>query len=259
MLFDYKTRNSRIYINTNEIQILDFNKDWKVIRSNYSGQAETIYKKEDADNMRLLYAEYTEKQKNIILAGRTDKDFIIKKINMNGFVSNSYKWEKANGVKSSIYRIDEGIYGINIGDGFQVWSENKDIPQDIIHSLQEEFTWDFEELAAAKSSIRDIVKGKYFGVDISYGSTDTLHAMCSLAPESKLEYFPYIVSERTQNTIKLGDKMLSLGELFGSLKNDAYATELATAIREDKKKQEKKAKDAKKLLLTKINETKKII
>ena len=83
MLFDYKTRNSRIYINTNEIQILDFNKDWKVIRSNYSGQAETIYKKEDADNMRLLYAEYTDKQKNIILAGSTDDNYIMKKLTTN--------------------------------------------------------------------------------------------------------------------------------------------------------------------------------
>ena len=101
-------KNSDIYINTNDILVLDFNRDWKLIRTFYTGEAETIYGKEDANNMELLYAEYTQNE-NIILAGRTDKDFIIKKLNMNGYVSNSYKWEKANGVKSPIYRIDEGI------------------------------------------------------------------------------------------------------------------------------------------------------
>lgn len=252
-------RNSRIYINTNDIQILDFNKDWKLIRSNYPGEAKTIYSKEEADNMRLLYAEYTEEQKNIILAGSTDDNYIIKKLNTNGYVSDSYKWEKANGVKSPIYRIDEGIYGIDIRNGFQVWSENKDIPQDIIYSLHEVFTWDLSELADAKSSIGNIVKGKYFDVDISYGSTDTLHTMCSLEPESKLEYFPYITSERTHDVIELGDEMLSSYCLFEKFKNDPYAEELANAIKEDKEEQEKKAKDAKQLLLTKINETKKLI
>lgn len=249
-------KNSRIYINTNDIQILDFNKDWKVIRSNYSGEAETIYRKEEADNMRLLYAEYTEKQKNIILAGSTEDNYIIKKLNTNGYVSDSYKWEKANGVKSPIYRIDEGIYGIDIRNGFQIWSENKDIPQDIIYTLHEVFTWDLNELGNVTSAkIGDIVKGKYFDVNISYGSTDTLHAMCSLEPESKLKYFPYIVSERTQEVIELADKMLYLGGLFGSFKNDPYAEELANAIREDKEEQEKKTKNAKQLLLTKIKDT----
>ncbi len=253
-------RNSSIYINTNDIQILDFNKDWKLIRSNSFGEAETIYRKEEADNMRLLYAEYTGEQKNIILAGSTADNYIIKKLNTNGYVSDSYKWEKANGVKSPIYRIDEGIYGINIFNGFQIWSENKDIPQDINYYLREIFTWDLSELGNVTSAkIGDIVKGKYFDVNISYGSTDTLHTMCSLEPESKLKYFPYIASERTKKIIELGYKMLYLGGLFGSFKNDPYAEELANAIKEDKKKQEKKAKDAKKLLLTKINEGKKFI
>ena len=252
-------KNPNIYINTKDIQILDFNKDWKLIRSNYSGEAETIYRKEEADNMRLLYAEYTEEQKNIILAGNTDNNYIIKKLNTNGYVSDSYKWDKANGVKSPIYRIDEEIYGIDIRNGFQVWSENKDIPQDILYSLHEVFTWDLSELADAKSSIGNIVKGKYFDVNISYGSTDTLHTMCSLEPESKLEYFPYITSERTQEVIKLGDEMLSIYCFFENFKNDPYAEELANAIKEDKEKQEKKASKAKQLLLTKINETKKLI
>ena len=242
-------KNSRIYINTNDIQILDFNKDWKLIRSNYPGEAKTIYSKEEADNMRLLYAEYTEEQKNIILA-----------VNINGYVSDSYKWEKANGVKSPIYRMDEGIYGINIFNGFQIWSENKDIPQDINYYLREIFTWDLSELGnATDTKIGNIVKGKYFDVDISYGSTDTLHVMCSLEPESKLKYFPYITSERTQEVIELADKMLYLGGLFGSFKNDPYAEELANAIKEDKEKQEEKASKAKQLLLTKINETKKLV
>ena len=253
-------KNSRIYINTNDIQILDFNKDWKLIRTSYMGEAKTIYSKEEADNMRLLYAEYTEKQKNIILAGSTDDNYIIKKLNTNGYVSDSYKWEKANGVKSPIYRIDEGIYGIDIRNGFQIWSENKDIPQDINYYLREIFTWDLSELGnATHTKIGNIVKGKYFDVDISYGSTDTLHVMCSLEPESKLKYFPYITSERTQEVIELADKMLYLGGLFGSFKNDPYAEELANAIKEDKEKQEEKASKAKQLLLTKINETKKLV
>lgn len=248
-------KNSDIYISTNDILVLDFNRDWKLIHTSYTGEAETIYGKEDANNMELLYAEYTQNE-NIILVGRTDKDFIIKKLNMDGYVSNSYKWEKANGVKSPIYRIDEGIYGINIFNGFQIWSENKGIAQDTNFYLREIFTWDFEELSNVTSAtIRDVVKGKYFGVDISYGSTDTLHAMCSLEPDSKLEYFPYIVSERTQEVIELGYKMLYLGGLLGSFKNNPYATELANAIREDKEEQEKKAKNAKLLLLTKIKDT----
>lgn len=249
-------KNSRIYINTNDIQILDFNKDWKLIRSNYPGEAKTIYSKEEADNMRLLYAEYTEEQKNIILAGSTNDNYIIKKLDTNGYISDSYKWEKANGVKSPIYRIDEGIYGIDIRNGFQIWSENKDITQDIIYTLHNVFTWDLNELGNVTSAkIGDIVKGKYFDVDISYGSTDTLHAMCSLEPESKLKYFPYITSERTQKVIELADKMLYLGGLFGSFKNDPYAKELANAIKEDKEEPEKKVKDAKQLLLTKIKDT----
>lgn len=259
MLFDYKTRNSRIYINTNEIQILDFNKDWKVIRSNYSGQAETIYKKEDADNMRLLYAEYTEKQKNIILAGSTDDYYIMKKLTTTGFVSGNYKWDKANGVKSPIYRIDEGIYGINIFGGFQIWSENKGIAQDINHCLREIFSWDLSDLARAKSSYEYVVEGKHFNVKFSYGSTDTLHAICSLEQESKLKYFPYMASERTQEVIKLGDEMLYLGELLKEFRNNPYAEELANAIKEDEEKQRKNAKNAKQLLLTKIKETKKLI
>lgn len=246
-------KNSDIYINTNDIQILDFNKNWKLIRTSYMGEAETIYSKEEADNMRLLYAEYTQK-KNIILAGSTDDNYIIKKLNTNGYVSDSYKWEKANGVKSPIYRIDEGIYGIDIRNGFQIWSENKGISQDIIYKLQEVFTWDLSELRYANAKIGNIVKGKYFDVDISYGNTDTLHAMCSLESESKLKYFPYITSERTQEVIELADKMLYLGGLFGSFKNDPYATELATVIKEDKEVQENKANNAKQLLLTKIKD-----
>ena len=44
-------KNSRIYINTNDIQILDFNKNWKLIRTSYMGEAKTIYSKEEADNI----------------------------------------------------------------------------------------------------------------------------------------------------------------------------------------------------------------
>ncbi len=252
--------NPNIHINTNDIQILDFYKNWKLIRINYSGEAETVYGKEDADNMKLLYAEYTGEQKNIILAGKTDDKFIIKKLNMDRYVYNEYRWEKADGVKSSIYRIDEGIYRINIGNGFQVWSENKDYPQDIIRSLQKVFTWDLSELHNVTSAkIGESVKGKYFDVDISYGSTDTLHAMCSLAPESKLKYFPYITSERTQDLIELGDEMLDIYWLFDILSRNPFAVNLANAIREDKKEQEKKSNTAKQLLLTKIKETKKLV
>ena len=163
-------------------------------------------------------------------------------------------------MKSPIYRIDEGIYGIDIRNGFQIWSENKDIPQDINYYLREIFTWDLSELGnATHTKIGNIVKGKYFDVDISYGSTDTLHVMCSLEPESKLKYFPYITSERTQEVIELADKMLYLGGHFGSFKNDPYAEELANAIKEDKENYTYIYCKAKQLLLTKINETKKLV
>ena len=247
--------SSNIHIKTNNILILDFSKDWKLIHTFNMGEAKTIYSKKDANNMELLYAEYTQ-NKNIILAGRTDDNFIIKKLKRYGYVSDSHKWEKANGVKSPIYRIDEGVYGINIHNGFQIWYEEGENIQDIDFYLREIFTWDFEELSNVTSAkIRNVVIGKHFDVEISYGSTDTLHAMCSLEPETKLEYFPYIVSERTQEVIELGYKMLYLGGLLGSFKNNPYATELANAIREDKEEQEKKAKNAKLLLLTKIKDT----
>ena len=248
--------SSNIYINTNNIQILDSNKDWKIIHTFNMGEAETIYSKEDANNMELLYAEYTQ-NKNIILAGRTDNNYIIKKLEASGYVSDSHKWEKINGVKSPIYRIDEGVYGINIFNGFQIWSENKGIAQDIDFYLREIFTWDFNELSnITKASVKDVVKGKHFNIDISYGNTDTLHAMCSLEKETKLKYFPYIASERTQSIIELGDKMLYLGGLLGSFKNNSYAKELINAIKVDKRDQEIYTSNAKRLLLKKINENK---
>ena len=250
--------SSNIYINTNNIQILDSNKDWKLIHTFNMGEAETIYSKEDANNMELLYAEYTE-NKNIILAGRTDNNFIIKKLEASGYVLDSHKWEKINGVKSPIYRIDEGVYGINMFNGFQIWSENKGIAQDIDFYLREIFTWDFNELSnITKASVKDVVKGKHFNIDISYGSTDTLHAMCSLEKETKLKYFPYIASERTQDVIALGDEMLYLREFLMKFRKNPYAQELAKAIKEDEEKQCQKNKErynAEKLLLKKLKET----
>ena len=78
-------RNRNIHIKTNNILILDFGKDWKVLRTPYIGEAETIYSKEDADNMSLLSAEYTQND-NIILAGETDDNYTIKKLNINNFI-----------------------------------------------------------------------------------------------------------------------------------------------------------------------------
>ena len=98
--------------------------------------------------------------------------------------------------------------------------------------------------------------GKHFDVEISYGSTDTLHAMCSLEPETKLKYFPYIASERTQSVIELGDKMLYLGGFLGSFKNNSYAKELINTIKQDKKEQEIYTSNAKQLLLRRIKENK---
>ncbi len=248
--------SSNIYINTNNIQMVDFNKDWKLIHTFNMGEAKTIYSKKDANNMELLYAEYTQ-NKNIILAGRTDDNFIIKKLKRYGYVSDSHKWEKANGVKSPIYRIDEGVYGINIHNGFQIWYEEGENIQDIDFYLREIFTWDFEELSNVTSAkIRNVVIGKHFDVEISYGSTDTLHAMCSLEPETKLKYFPYIASERTQSVIELGDKMLYLGGFLGSFKNNSYAKELINTIKQDKKEQEIYTSNAKQLLLRRIKENK---
>lgn len=245
------TRNFNIHINTNEIQILDFSKDWKVIRTPYIGQALTIYSKEESDNMDLLYAEYKE-NKNIILAGKTDKEYIIKKLTTNGYVSDIHKWEIADGVKSSIYRIGEGIYGINIFNGFQIWSENEGITQDTKSSFKKIIPGNLYKLKFNATTKIGVKEEKYFGVDISYGSTDTLHAMCSLEPESKLKYFPYIASERIQDVIKLSDEMLYLEELLKKFINNPYAEELAKAISDDEKKQYKRTNDTRQLLLTKI-------
>lgn len=256
-------RNRNIHIKTNNILILDFGKDWKVLRTPYIGEAETIYSKEDADNMSLLSAEYTQND-NIILAGETDDNYTIKKLNINGKVSDSYKWEKGDGVKSPIYRIDEGIYRINIFNDFQIWSENKGIAQDTKKDFKNIFCWDslgslillsFRE----KTRVDEVEEGKYFNVNISYGSTDTLHAMCSLETESKLKYYPYIASERTQDVIALGDEMLYLRELLMKFRNNPYAQELAKAIKEDEEKIAKENEEkynAKQLLLKKLKETK---
>lgn len=249
-------KNSRIHINTNDIQILDFNKDWKVIRTFYIiGQASTmtIYSKEESDNMDLLYAEYKENKK-IILVGKTDKEYIIKRLTTNGYVSDIHKWDISNGVKSSIYRIGEGIYGINIYNGFQIWSEYEGITQNTVSSFKKIFTRNLHILDSRAKTKIGVKKEKYFDVYISYGSTDTLHARCSLELESKLKYFPYIASERIQNVIKLSDEMLYLEELLKKFKNTPYAEELANAIREDMEEQDKKATNAKRLLLTKIKD-----
>ena len=251
--------SSNIHIKTNNILILDFSKDWKLIHTFNMGEAKTIYSKEDADNMRLLSAEYTQND-NIILAGETDDNYTIKKLNINGKVYDSYKWEKADGVKSSICRIDEGIYRINIFDDFQIWSENKGIAQDTKADLRKIFSWSNLGVLSfeAKTRVNEVEEGKYFNVNISYGSTDTLHAMCSLEAESKLKYFPYIASERTQDVIALGDEMLYLRELLMKFRNNSYAQELAKAIKEDKEKQYQKNKErynAEKLLLKKLKET----
>ena len=214
-------RNWDIHIKTNNILILDFSKDWKVLRTPYIGEAKTIYSKEDADNMSLLSAEYTQND-NIILAGETDDNYTIKKLNINGKVSDSYKWEKGDGVESPIYRIDEGIYRINIFDGFQIWTENKGIAQNTREDFKKIFSWSSLDSLLwfrAKTRVNEVEEGKYFNVNISYGSTDTLHAMCSLETESKLKYYPYIASERTQDVIALGDEMLYLSELLMKFRN----------------------------------------
>ena len=83
--------------------------------------------------------------------------------------------------------------------------------------------------------------------------------MCSLETESKLKYYPYIASERTQDVIALGDEMLYLRELLMKFRNNPYAQELAKAIKEDEEKIAKENEEkynAKQLLLKKLKETK---
>ena len=61
----YNRRNGRINIDTDDLQIADFNKDWKVIHTLHPGEAEIIYEKQNADNMNLYYADYI-KEKSLI-------------------------------------------------------------------------------------------------------------------------------------------------------------------------------------------------
>ena len=50
---EYNRRNGRINIDTEDLQIADFNKNWKIIHTLHPGEAEIIYEKKNADNMNL--------------------------------------------------------------------------------------------------------------------------------------------------------------------------------------------------------------
>lgn len=59
---EYNRRNGRINIEADDLQIADFNKNWKVIHTLHPGEAEIIYEKKNADNMNLYYADYIKEK-----------------------------------------------------------------------------------------------------------------------------------------------------------------------------------------------------
>lgn len=256
---EYDRRNGRINIDAADFQIADFNKDWKVIHTLHPGEAEIIYEKKNADNMNLYYADYIKEKSLLALAGRNEEAYLVKMIDKNGNLYNKFKWEYIKELKCPIYRVDRGVYGINIENGFELCSTNTTTPHNIMGEMQDWNTGCFKELGEGTAHLREVVKGQYLEVDISYGNVDSLHVLCSLARETQLKYYPYMTSDRTQKVIELGEEgeWLSPRMVVRRFSLNPYSEELVNAIRNEKQKQETKSESAKKLLKTKIESSKK--
>ena len=123
----------------------------------------------------------------------------------------------------------------------------------------EEIASTCRELEEGTGHIGEIVKGHYLEVDISYGNVDTLHMLCSLAPETKLMYYPYITSNRTQKVIEIGieGEWLCPRAVASRFSCKPYVEELVNNIRREHQKEETKSESAKKLLKTRIESSKK--
>ena len=252
---EYNRRNGRINIDTDDLQITDFNKNWKVIHTLHPGEAEIIYEKKNADNMNLYYADYIKEKSLLALAGRNEEAYLVKIIDKTGRTYDYFQWEYTKEIKCPRYRVDRGVYGINIDNGFELCSVNTKDPNNIM----EEMASTCRELGQGTGHIGEIVKGHYLEVDISYGNIDTLHMLCSLAPETKLMYYPYITSNRTQEVIEIGTEgeWLSLRSLASRFSCNPYVEELVNNIRAEHQKEETKSESAKRLLKTRIESSKK--
>ena len=100
--------------------------------------------------------------------------------------------------------------------------------------------------------------GKYVELDISYGTTDTIHALCSLEAKTKLQFYPFITSDRTQEVIELGnnDEMLSMNNLALRLTNHNFMLDLAEELKKEEQDRTTRSNNAKKLLKTRLKEKK---
>lgn len=244
-----------IYITSDDIKVLDFNKDWKIVQETAHGELKTIYSKEECDNMRLNFVESAKEENNIVLAGVNEKNYIIKRISKTGYVESQNCWDKTQ-AQSPIYRIDWGVYGINIYNSVILLAKFLDYPRDICDALyHHNYIWNLKRPTA---KLIEKEPGKYIELDISYGTTDTIHALCSLEAKTKLQFYPFITSDRTQEVIELGnnDEMLSMNNLALRLANHNFMLGLAEELKKEEQDRTTRSNNAKKLLKTRLEEKK---
>lgn len=244
-----------IYITSDDIKVLDFNEDWKIVQETAHGELKTICSKEECDNMRLNFVESAKEENNIVLAGVNEKNYIIKRISKTGYVESQNCWDKTQ-AQSPIYRIDWGVYGINIYNSAILLTKLLDYPRDICDALYRHNY--ILNLKRPTAKLRGKEPGKYVELDISYGTTDTIHVLCSLEEKTKLQFYPFITSDRTQEVIELGnnDEMLSMNNLALRLTNHNFMLDLAEELKKEEQDRTTRSNNAKKLLKTRLEEKK---
>ena len=246
-----------IYITSDDIKVLDFNEDWKIVQETAHGELKTIYSKEECDNMWLRFVESTTEENDIVLAGANEEKYIIKRISKDGYyVKSENCWDKAQ-AQSPIYRIDWGVYAIDVYDSVILLDKHLAYPNEICSTLQRfcRYTVDIERPTA---KLRGKEPGKYVELDISYGTTDTIHALCSLEEKTKLQFYPFITSDRTQEVIELGtkDEMLHKGDFALRLAKNNFMLDLAEELKKEEQDRTTRSNTAKKLLKTRLEEKK---
>ena len=245
-----------IYITSDDIKVLDFNEDWKIVQETAHGELKTICSKEECDNMRLNFVESAKEENNIVLAGVNEKNYIIKRISKTGYVESQNCWDKAQ-AQSPIYRIDWGVYAIDVYDSVILLDKHLAYPNEICSTLQRfcRYTVDIERPTA---KLRGKEPGKYVELDISYGTTDTIHALCSLEEKTKLQFYPFITSDRAQEVIELGtkDEMLHKGDFALRLAKNNFMLDLAEELKKEEQDRTTRSNNAKKLLKTRLEEKK---
>ena len=234
---------------------MDFNKDWKIVQETAHGELKTIYSKEECDNMRLNFVESAKEENNIVLAGVNEKNYIIKRISKTGYVESQNCWDKTQ-AQSPIYRIDWGVYGINIYNSAILLTKLLDYPRDICDALYRHNY--ILNLKRPTAKLRGKEPGKYVELDISYGTTDTIHVLCSLEEKTKLQFYPFITSDRTQEVIELGtkDEMLYEGDFALRLAKNNFMLDLAEELKKEEQDRTTRSNNAKKLLKTRLEEKK---